>query len=82
MFNLSARQTLISTSSGVASTIPIPKGIWHDLSMDFVEGLPKSEGYNVILVMVDRLTKAAHFIVIRHPYTAATIARVFLDHVV
>ena len=50
--------------------------------MDFIEGLPKSNGYNVILVVVDRLTKYAHFIPVKHPYTASTIGQAFLDNVV
>lgn len=50
--------------------------------MDFVEGLPKSEGYSVILVVVDRFTKYAHFIPLKHPYTAQIIARVVLDNIV
>ena len=50
--------------------------------MDFIGGLPKSDGYNVILVVVDRLTKYAHFIPVKHPYTASTIAQAFLDNVV
>jgi hypothetical protein len=50
--------------------------------MDFIEGLPKSDGYSVILVVVDRLTKYAHFIPIKHPYTVASIAQTFLDNVV
>ena len=53
-----------------------------DLSMDFIEGLPKSQGYNVILVVVDRLTKYAHFMAVKHPYTAASIAQIFMDNVV
>ena len=50
--------------------------------MDFIEDLPKSDGYSVILVVVDRLTKYAHFIPVKHPYTASTIAQAFLDNVV
>jgi hypothetical protein len=50
--------------------------------MDFIEGLPKSNGYFVILVVVDRFTKYAHFFPIKHPFTASVIAQVFLDNVV
>lgn len=50
--------------------------------MDFVEGLPKSEGHDAIMVVVDRLTKFAHFIPLRHPFNAARVARVFWDNVV
>ena len=50
--------------------------------MDFMEGLPKSKGRDSILVIVDRLTKFAHFIGLAHPYMAKEVARVFLDQVV
>ena len=67
---------------GLLQPLPIPTGIWQDITMDFIEGLPKSEGYSVILVVVDRLTKYAHFIAIKHPYTAASIAKTFMENVV
>jgi hypothetical protein len=44
--------------------------------------LPKSEGFSVILVVVDRLSKYAHFIPVKHPYTANSIAQLFMDNVV
>lgn len=50
--------------------------------MDFIEGLPKSEGFSVTLVVVDRLTKYAHFIPMKHPYTAYSIVCLFLENVV
>lgn len=49
--------------------------------MDFIEGLPKSETYDVILVIVDRLTKYAHFLPLRHSFTATQVAKSFLDNV-
>ena len=50
--------------------------------MDFICGLPKSYGKTVIFVVVDRLSKAAHFSALKHPYTAVDVARVFMDTVV
>jgi hypothetical protein len=50
--------------------------------MDFIEGLPKSEGYTVILVIIDRLTKYGHFIPFKHPYTSTAVAHAFLDNIV
>jgi transposase InsO family protein len=50
--------------------------------MDFVEGLPKSQGKDVIMVIVDRFTKYAHFVPLSHPYSVETVAQAFIDHVV
>jgi hypothetical protein len=49
--------------------------------MDFIEGLATSLGKNVIMVVVDRLSKYAHFISIVHPYIAGTVAKIFLDNI-
>ena len=50
--------------------------------MDFIEALPKSEGYTVILVVVDRFTKYAHFIPLKHPFSAPVVAKAFLHTLV
>ncbi|KAF0936165.1 hypothetical protein E2562_038980 [Oryza meyeriana var. granulata] len=50
--------------------------------MDFIEGLPKVHGKSVVLTVVDRFSKYAHFIALSHPYTAASVARAFFDGIV
>jgi len=62
--------------------LPIPKQIWTDVSMDIIGELPKSEGMDTILVVVDRLTKYAHFIALAHPYNAKDVVELFLKKVV
>ena len=67
---------------GLFQPLFIPKQIWEDVTMDFIEGLPKSEGMYTILVVVDRLSKYAHFVALRHPFTAQTIVAIFVKEVV
>ena len=48
--------------------LSIPTRIWTNISMDFIEGLPKYGGKAVILAVVDRLSKYSHFCALSHPY--------------
>ncbi len=50
--------------------------------MDFIDALPNSRGYIVIMVVVDRHSKATHFVALKHPYTAVTITQAFMDNIV
>ena len=68
--------------AGLLQPLPIPTWMWTEVSMDFIEGLLPSNGHIVIMVIVDRLKKYAHFVALRHPYTAATIAKSFIANVV
>jgi hypothetical protein len=68
-------------SSGLLQPMDVPDGVWQTITMDFVEGLPQSGSTNCIMMVVDKYTKSSHFIPLRHPYTATTVAKAFLDQV-
>ncbi|XP_068667698.1 uncharacterized protein [Aristolochia californica] len=53
-----------------------------DISMDFIEGLPKAAGQSILFVVVVRFSRYAHFIPMAHPYTTATVAQAFFENFV
>lgn len=66
---------------GLLQPLDISSQVWHTVSLDFNEGLPKSMHANCIPVVVDKFSKYGHFIPLLHPFTAAKVARVFLDNI-
>jgi hypothetical protein len=49
--------------------------------MDFIIGLPKSGNKSIIMVVVDFLSKYAHFCALQHPFTTSMVAQMFMDQV-
>ena len=60
---------------------PIPKKPWMYISVDFIIKLPIAQGYDSILVVVDRLMKMVHFIPTTEKTSAERLARLFRDNV-
>ena len=69
--------------AGTPQPLPIPSWKWEDISMDFIVGLPNtSQKHDSIWVIVDRLTKTAHFIPVLTTYKANKYAEIYLDRIV
>jgi hypothetical protein len=66
---------------GKLQPLPTPTEAWETVSLDFIEDLPRSRNSNCIVMVVDKFTRYGHFIPLSHPYTASSVAGVFLDEV-
>ncbi|XP_069150223.1 uncharacterized protein [Solanum lycopersicum] len=67
---------------GVSQRMPIPTWKWERITMDFDVGLPTTVGgYDSIRVVVDRLTKSSHFILVRVKYTAEKLAELYISQI-
>nr|GEW13900.1 hypothetical protein [Tanacetum cinerariifolium] len=68
--------------SGLLQQPKIPEWKWEGIAMDFVTKLPRTiSGYDTILVIVDRLTKSAHFLPIPEDYKMDRLARLYLNEI-
>ncbi|KAJ9545109.1 LOW QUALITY PROTEIN: hypothetical protein OSB04_024816 [Centaurea solstitialis] len=69
--------------SGLLQQLKIPEWKWERISMDFVTKLPRTKkGHDSIWVIVDRLTKSAHFLPIREIYSINRLAKLYVDEIV
>lgn len=66
---------------GLLQPLPVPTGPWRSISMDHIQDLPRSQGHNAILVVVDRLTKQAHFIKADARDDAKKLAKQFEENI-
>ena len=64
---------------GLLKQLPIPEHPWNSISMDFIETLLTSNGYDAILVIVDHLTKQGIFIPTTINCTSEDLALLFID---
>jgi hypothetical protein len=62
--------------------IVAPGECWATISMDWITGLPKSNGYDAILTVVDKLSKRPKYIPTQSTHTAVDTAKIFFEHVV
>ncbi|GKC84494.1 putative reverse transcriptase domain-containing protein [Tanacetum coccineum] len=61
----------------------IPEWKWENITINFITKLPRTKsGHDAIWVVVDRLTKSAHFMAIREDYITAKLARLYIDEIV
>ncbi|WVZ48713.1 LOW QUALITY PROTEIN: hypothetical protein U9M48_000132 [Paspalum notatum var. saurae] len=68
--------------AGMLQPLAIPAWKWEDVHMDFIVGLPRTQkGYDSIWVIIDRLTKSAHFLPVKTHYTAATYAELYISRI-
>ena len=68
---------------GLLQPLSIPELKWERITMDFVTGLPRTQrGHDAIWVIVDRLTKSAHFIATNNTYSLKRYAQLYVDEIV
>jgi hypothetical protein len=70
-------------SAGLLQPLKIPEWKWEEIGMDFIVGLPRTQArYDSIWVIVDRLTKATHFIPVKTTYSGAKLVELYMSRIV
>jgi hypothetical protein len=73
---------VLITMVGILQLLDVPSTMWSHVSMDFFKGFLHVNSKSMILTVVDRFSKYAHFVPIGHPYTATSMAKAFFDSIV
>jgi transposase InsO family protein len=61
----------------------VPEWKWEEIGMDFIVGMPRTQsGYDSLWVIVDRLTKVAHFILIKTTYSRPQLAELYMSRII
>ena len=69
--------------AGLLQPLEVPDWKWDQVSMDFIDGLPRTrKGNDSIWVIVDRFTKSAHFIPVKSTRTAQSLAQIYFKEIV
>jgi hypothetical protein len=69
--------------AGLLQPLQVPEWKWEEIGMDFIVGLPRTcDGYDSIWVIVDRLTKVPHFILVKTTYSGAKLAELYISKIV
>jgi hypothetical protein len=67
---------------GLLQPLPVPKWKWETISLDFITGFPKTQKQNdSIMVVIDKLSKSAHFIPINFTFKDINIAEIFIKEI-
>jgi hypothetical protein len=69
--------------AGLLQPLQVPEWKLEEIGIDFIVGLPRTRaGYDSIWVIVDRLTKVAHFILVKTTYSGAKLAELYISNIV
>jgi hypothetical protein len=68
--------------TGLLQPLSVPSSMLADIHMGFVEGFLKVGSKSVVLTIVDRFSKMAHFLTLDHPYSLLSVTKVFFDQIV
>ena len=69
--------------AGLLQPMKIPEWKWKEVGMDFIIGLPRTQrGYDSIWVIVDRLTKVAHFLLVKTTYIGPQLPALYMERIV